>query len=178
MVIKSTSTLQARPVGRRRISDEIAGQIAEMIQAGQLSVGDKLPTEAEMVTTFSAGRSAVREAIAQLREAGLVETRHGIGAFVCSPVAAAGFKIDPNLLTSQENLRQVLELRMEIEVAGAALAAGAFAGAVAEAGASSTGAASAGRGASSATAMARTSGLVMWEAPGGKAPSIAAAGPP
>ena len=123
MVIKSTSTLQARPVGRRRISDEIAGQIAEMIQAGQLSVGDKLPTEAEMVTTFSAGRSAVREAIAQLREAGLVETRHGIGAFVCSPVAAAGFKIDPNLLTSQENLRQVLELRMEIEVAGAAMAA-------------------------------------------------------
>ncbi|MBX8827412.1 amidohydrolase family protein [Ochrobactrum sp. SFR4] len=94
-----------------------------MIRSGEFSVGDKLPTEAEMVQTFNAGRSAVREAIAQLREAGLVETRHGIGAFVCSPVAAAGFKIDPNLLSSLENLRQILELRMDIEVAGAAMAA-------------------------------------------------------
>lgn len=123
MTSNRNATLHIRPVGRRRISDDIAAQIAEMIQAGRLSVGDRLPTEAEMVGTFNAGRSAVREAIAQLREAGLVETRHGIGAFVCSPVAAGGFKIDPNLLTSQEILRQVLELRMEIEVAGAAMAA-------------------------------------------------------
>ncbi|WP_163851246.1 amidohydrolase family protein [Pseudooceanicola aestuarii] len=121
--MRSETPLDLRPVGRRRISDEIAGQLSEMITGGTLSVGDKLPTEAELVKTFDAGRSAVREAIAQLREAGLVETRHGIGAFVCSPVAASGFKIDPQILSSLEHLRQVLELRMEIEVAGAAMAA-------------------------------------------------------
>ncbi|SFE59872.1 Predicted metal-dependent hydrolase, TIM-barrel fold [Sulfitobacter brevis] len=122
MSVKPAS-LSVRPVGRRRISDEIAGQLSEMIIGGQLKVGTKLPTEAEFVKKFDAGRSAVREAIAQLREAGLVESRHGVGAFVCSPVAAAGFKIDPQTLSSLEHLRQVLELRMEIEVGGASMAA-------------------------------------------------------
>lgn len=115
--------LGVRPVGRRRISDEIAGQLSEMIKEGRLAVGEKLPTEAELVRTFDAGRSAVREAIARLREAGLVETRHGIGAFVRSTVGASGFRIDPDTLSSLEHLRQVLELRVEIEVAGAAMAA-------------------------------------------------------
>ena len=123
MPTKPENMLNVRPVGRRRISDEIAGQLSEMIKKGQLSEGDKLPTEAELVRTFDAGRSAVREAIAQLREAGLVETRHGIGAFVCSPVAASGFKIDLKNFSSLEHLRQVLELRMEIEVAGSSMAA-------------------------------------------------------
>lgn len=115
--------LGVQPVGRRRVPDEIARQLSEMIESGRLSVGEKLPTEAEMVRSFGVGRSAVREAIAKLREAGLVETRHGIGAFVSSPVSAGGFRIDPDTLSSLGELRQVLELRMEIEVAGAAMAA-------------------------------------------------------
>ncbi len=120
---KKSPPLSVRPVGRRRVSDDIAEQLSAMITSGQLPVGAKLPTEAELVRDFSAGRSAVREAIAQLREAGLVESRHGVGAFVCSPVAAAGFKIDPQTLSSFEHLRQLLELRMEIEVGGASMAA-------------------------------------------------------
>lgn len=123
MAENSPNLLELRPVGRRRLSDEIAEQLSEMIRSGKLAVGDKLPTEAELGRSFGAGRSAVREAIAQLREAGLVESRHGIGAFACAPTAAAGFRIDATTLSSLEHLRQVLELRMEIEVAGAAMAA-------------------------------------------------------
>ena len=97
---KETPVIPIRSVGRRRVSDDIAEQLSTMITGGRLPVGAKLPTEAELVRDFGAGRSAVREAIAQLREAGLVESRHGVGAFVCSPVAATGFKIDPQTLSS------------------------------------------------------------------------------
>ncbi|MFG6592837.1 amidohydrolase family protein [Sulfitobacter sp. 1A12157] len=120
---KEPYAIPIRSVGRRRVSDDIAEQLSTMITGGRLPVGAKLPTEAELVRDFGAGRSAVREAIAQLREAGLVESRHGVGAFVCSPVAATGFKIDPQTLSSLAHLRQLLELRMEIEVGGASMAA-------------------------------------------------------
>ena len=112
-----------RPLGRRRLPDEIAEQLSEMIVSGRFSAGDQLPTEATLTAEFGVGRSAVREAIAKLREAGLVETRHGVGAFVSSDPTPASFRIDAGRLQSIEALRQVLELRMEIEVAGAAMAA-------------------------------------------------------
>lgn len=107
----------------KRLSDEIADQITKRIESGGLTPGDRLPTEAALCREFGVGRSAIREAIAKLRQEGLVETRQGIGAFVTADPKTSAFRIDVERLRTIEDLRQILELRMEMEVAGAAMAA-------------------------------------------------------
>ena len=60
----------------------IAVQLAEEISQGRLKPGERLPTEHVLAKTLGVSRSVVREAIAQLRNEGVVETRQGVGAFV------------------------------------------------------------------------------------------------
>ncbi|WP_119166114.1 amidohydrolase family protein [Algihabitans albus] len=106
-----------------RLSDEIAQRIARRILDGDFKPGERLPTEARLTEEFGVGRSAVREAIAKLRQDGLVETRQGVGAFVSTSPQDRAFQINSEALRTVQDLRHVLELRMEMEVSGAAMAA-------------------------------------------------------
>ncbi|KYO51740.1 GntR family transcriptional regulator [Tistrella mobilis] len=107
----------------KRLSDEIARQISERIATGVFAPGERMPTEAELAVEFAVGRSAIREAIAKLRQEGLVTTRQGVGAFVTEDPGAASFQIDTDGLRTIEDFRHVMELRMELEVSVAAMAA-------------------------------------------------------
>lgn len=62
-----------------RVSDEIGRQIREVIFAGKLKPGDKLPTERELVEQFHSSRASVREAVRSLEHLGLVKIRRGAG---------------------------------------------------------------------------------------------------
>jgi GntR family transcriptional regulator, transcriptional repressor for pyruvate dehydrogenase complex len=102
-----------------RIAAEIGSQIAE----GRLNAGEKLPTEHLLAKTFGVSRSVVREAIAQLRHEGLVETRQGVGAFVTDPQQRRSIRIEQAALTDHENFRNLFQLRMPLEIEAARLAA-------------------------------------------------------
>ena len=54
-----------------------AGQIATAISLGALSVGDRLPSETELANQFGVAVATIRKSLAELREAGLVETLRG-----------------------------------------------------------------------------------------------------
>lgn len=64
---------------------EIAATLRGQIDSGSLGVGDKLPTEQALQEQFDASRTTVRQALRELRDAGLVQMRHGIGVFVSPP---------------------------------------------------------------------------------------------
>ena len=64
---------------------EIASSLRERIDSGEWLVGDQLPTEQELCAEFQVSRTTVRQAIADLRDAGLVDVRHGVGAKVAPP---------------------------------------------------------------------------------------------
>ena len=64
---------------------QLARILREQIQAGELSPGTALPSEASLSQTFGVGRDAVRDALASLRTEGLVVTTRGIGTFVREP---------------------------------------------------------------------------------------------
>ncbi|MGC4855341.1 GntR family transcriptional regulator [Micromonospora sp. DT4] len=57
----------------------IAEQLRERIESGSIPPGALLPTESALTTEFRASRGTVRQAIAVLREDGLVTTEHGRG---------------------------------------------------------------------------------------------------
>lgn len=59
--------------------------ISYLLESRAWKVGDKLPSERELVGTFGVGRSAVREALKSLSLLGLLEIRQGDGTYVRSP---------------------------------------------------------------------------------------------
>ncbi len=67
---------------RETLADQIYGRILELIASGQLAEGEKLPSEHQISARFSVSRPVVREALARLRDDGIVIARHGIGSFV------------------------------------------------------------------------------------------------
>jgi GntR family transcriptional repressor for pyruvate dehydrogenase complex len=67
----------------------VAEQLKDMILAGEVVVGDRLPTEADLSEHFGVSRVTIREAIQTLRALGLVEAMRGRGTFVRQPDADA-----------------------------------------------------------------------------------------
>ena len=58
-------------------ADAIVGRISKAIALGLLKVGERLPPEAALSDMFGVGGATLREALAELREQGVVETRRG-----------------------------------------------------------------------------------------------------
>ncbi|GAA2445908.1 GntR family transcriptional regulator [Agromyces soli] len=56
---------------------EIAQELRQRIASGQLSPGDEVPTEAELAEQWHTSRGPVRNALAELRHEGLIETSRG-----------------------------------------------------------------------------------------------------
>jgi GntR family transcriptional regulator, transcriptional repressor for pyruvate dehydrogenase complex len=102
---------------------EIVGTLENEIRTGQLPVGNKLPTEAEVMHRFDVSRTVVREALSRLQAAGLVETRHGIGTFVKEPESPGNFRISSQDFATVADVIAVLELRISLETEAAGLAA-------------------------------------------------------
>ncbi len=64
---------------------QIAESIAKRIRSGELLIGDRLPSERELSQELSVSRMTLRQALATLREQGLIDRQQGRGNFVTGP---------------------------------------------------------------------------------------------
>lgn len=78
---------QTKPIRRRKLYEEVALRIEEMIHAGRWAPGDQLPSEREIMEELGVGRSAVREALLSLQKMGLATVKSGERARVTAPTA-------------------------------------------------------------------------------------------
>ncbi|MDX3591868.1 GntR family transcriptional regulator [Streptomyces sp. ID03-2B] len=65
--------------------EQIADTLRAEIDAGQLSRGDRLPSEAALAERFRVSLPTIRQALGVIQAEGLVEKRHGRGNFVRQP---------------------------------------------------------------------------------------------
>jgi GntR family transcriptional regulator len=75
---------------------QIAEDLRQKIESGELGHGDQLPTELELRERYDASRNTIRDAVKWLITRGLVETRPGQGTFVVE-------KMDPFVTTLSAN---------------------------------------------------------------------------
>jgi DNA-binding FadR family transcriptional regulator len=73
---------EAQRVKKQSLAEEVAARLQQQIVAEQYAIGEKLPTEPELMAQFGVGRSSVREAIRILANNGLVKVQQGLGTFV------------------------------------------------------------------------------------------------
>ncbi len=106
------------------VSADTVHQIAEMLRAGEYTVGDRLPGERQLAKQLHVSRTSVREALRKLETVGLLEIRQGLGTFVKEPNSEAiQSSLTPHILTDQATLNKLFEIREIIEVEAAARAA-------------------------------------------------------
>ncbi len=108
---------------RGGLVQEVVQHVQQLIRSGTLQPGDKLPTEAEVMSELAVSRTVVREAISRLQASRQVETRHGIGTFVLPFPAPDNFQITEVDMATVDDVIAVLELRISLETEAAGLAA-------------------------------------------------------
>ncbi|QND45044.1 FadR family transcriptional regulator (plasmid) [Rhizobium lusitanum] len=109
--------------GRQRLAQQVIDQLRDQIETGKLRTGDQLPTEPQLEATFGVSRTVVREAIADLRAAGLVKPIQGKGVFVADLAERPGLSLTPVEIKSIPETLELLEFRMAAEGEAAAIAA-------------------------------------------------------
>ena len=93
------------------------------LNSGAFKQGDKLPTQIELMTRYSAGRNTVREAVQGLVALGLLEVRAGFGTTVCRIDGQAVMARTVSATTLDEAaMDDLLEFRLLLEGEAAALA--------------------------------------------------------
>ena len=83
-------TEQTPPAGRQRsLSDVAYEQILADIMDGVFAENARLPAEGALAERFGISRPVVREALARLRDDGLIVSRQGSGSYVTARPARA-----------------------------------------------------------------------------------------
>jgi GntR family transcriptional regulator, transcriptional repressor for pyruvate dehydrogenase complex len=104
--------LQFKPVESRRLYQQIADQIRELIDRGGFEAGTRLPPERDLAQQLGVSRPSLREALIALDVEGRVEVRSGSGVFVSS---AAPDPAPRRTAAMGESPSQLMEARSVIE---------------------------------------------------------------
>jgi GntR family transcriptional repressor for pyruvate dehydrogenase complex len=101
--------------------DRVYREILDTLMKGELTAGDRLPTEQSLTERFAASRPTIREALSRLRADGIIASRQGSGTFVVK-------RPDPDLprfapLETISDIQRCYEFRIVVESGAAALAA-------------------------------------------------------
>ena len=108
------------PVEPAGAVEQVVRRIGEAIGAGLLAPGERLPGQIELAETLGVARMTLRQALAVLEDAGLLEIRRGRtgGAFVAADPPPPA--LDP---PTAEQLRALTDWRRAVSGEAAALAA-------------------------------------------------------
>ncbi|MFT4148576.1 MAG: FCD domain-containing protein [Paracoccaceae bacterium] len=113
----------AKPTALRRdrLSDQIARDIEARVLSGELSIGDKLPSERDLMAHYGVGRPAVREALLWLNKTGILSVSNGDRSRVTEPdpkellqLLSGAAKM---LISRTEGVRRFQQTRAFVEVA-------------------------------------------------------------
>ncbi|MFT4200992.1 FadR/GntR family transcriptional regulator [Gordonia sp. (in: high G+C Gram-positive bacteria)] len=119
-VLNRISAEGGQPGKRATRIAQVTQQLREQISSGAWAVGDRIPTEPELVEQLGASRNTLREAVGALVHAGVLERRQGSGTYV---VAVDETEVAIGDYFASARRRDLSELREALDVTAADLAA-------------------------------------------------------
>lgn len=107
----------AQPIEKQSVGQQVVTRILELVRTGNLRPGDRLPPERELIEIFRISRPVLREALRALSILGVIESRHGGGAYVTNLEARTLLApLDFFLSLSKSNLDDAFESRRVVEL--------------------------------------------------------------
>jgi len=101
------SFLQINPTSPEPIYRQIAEQVRRFVAAGQLRIGEGLPSVREMAEHHAVNPMTVSRAYSQLEAEGVLERRRGVG-MVVAEARGAGLTAEERLRLLEPRLRDVI----------------------------------------------------------------------
>lgn len=118
------ANMEFKKIKPKKIYEEVAETIHEMIRSGQLKPGERLDSVQQLAENFQVGRSAIREALTSLRAMGLVEMRQGEGTFIKEfETDQITLPLSTAILMNKKDIANLLEVRKILELGTVAAAA-------------------------------------------------------
>ncbi|HBD92384.1 MAG TPA: FadR family transcriptional regulator [Gemmobacter sp.] len=113
-----------RPATEKKLGDMVYDEVFSLIASGEFAENARLPSEIELGKRFGASRPVVREALARLRDDGLIQSRQGSGSYVTRKPDANVFRFVE--IGSVSDIQRCYDFRIGFEAAAAGLAATAW----------------------------------------------------
>jgi GntR family transcriptional regulator, sialic acid-inducible nan operon repressor len=111
---------ESRPIRPQKLYEQVSARLETRIIDKTYDIGDLLPSERDLMREFGVGRPAIREALAHLRNMGLVELRSGERAMVIRPTAEVVVEalsgVAKHMLAAQDGVHNFQNARLFFEV--------------------------------------------------------------
>jgi len=108
---------------RKPVPDLVEDRVLELVRAGELRHGERLPNEPELARLLGVARSSVRTALQRLQSLGVVEVNRGRGWFVAAePKRRAADLMLDRIAEREFDILDIMEVRISLEGTAAALA--------------------------------------------------------
>ncbi|WEK69166.1 MAG: FadR/GntR family transcriptional regulator [Candidatus Chryseobacterium colombiense] len=106
-------------IQRKTLAQEVADRLTEGIISNEFAVGDKLPTEPELMKIYGVGRSSIREAIKILSIKGVLDVQQGVGTFVISNIIHESLEsqMDKAQIEEVQEVRSLLDSKIAAKAA-------------------------------------------------------------
>ncbi|WP_409305079.1 FadR/GntR family transcriptional regulator [Peribacillus sp. SCS-155] len=116
--------MEYKKIKPKKIYEQVAEAIHDMIRTGKLKPGDKLDSVQQLASRFQVGRPSVREALTSLQAMGLLEIRQGEGTYIRQfESEQIAYPVTTAILMNSEDIINLLEVRKILEVGTAYSAA-------------------------------------------------------
>lgn len=113
-----------RKIDADKLSQSVVRQIEGLILQGILRPGERLPSERDLAERMEVSRPSLREAVADLEQAGLVVTRPGSGIYVADVLGSAFSPALVRLFASHDDaVSDYIAFRRDLEGLAASRAA-------------------------------------------------------
>ncbi|CAM4121313.1 FadR family transcriptional regulator [Paenibacillus alkaliterrae] len=97
---------------KKSLVDQVYLQIEKMIQSGKWKIGERIPSETELIEKFGISRNTLREAIRAMVHVGMLETKQGDGTFV---TASSELNAILQKRIQQSNVLEILDVRHALD---------------------------------------------------------------
>lgn len=110
------NALKFKTFKNENLSEKVANEIVQMILAGTLKTGEKLPSEPELAGQFGISRGVLREALTILSAKGFIKRTPGHGTFIRDlPESSAQGEDAVLKLFKSASYQDILEVRGPLE---------------------------------------------------------------
>lgn len=107
-----------------KVYEEVVERIKNMVENGELKMGEKLPTERAMAEELNVSRASIREAIRSLEVIGLVECKQGAGNYIRKDFSEILLEpLSMMFMLKQGSAMDIYELREVLELSTIMLSA-------------------------------------------------------
>lgn len=110
-------------IKRVNVTNQVVEYLKHNIESGNWSVGEKIPSENQLVEELGVSRSSIRTALQHLIGLGVLESVHGKGTYLINS-QVENWEESENKITSEDcrDIRKVLEFRRILEPAACQMA--------------------------------------------------------